>query len=106
MSPGHAHHVTECSEDDAIVCGKRQTVINSPHRQNANRATGTVNQFDVLGKDVFEAEAVNSVGVAAADFHEAVVPGGSSQATNLFCGLVDQVRVAKLVNKLHSSSSP
>ena len=61
-----------------------QAIIDSAHGQHANGAAGAMNQLNVLGQDVFQAEAIDRMRVAAADFHDAIVPGRIDQTTNLF----------------------
>ena len=53
-----------------------QAVVDAAHGKHAHGATGAVDQFDVFGQDVFEAEAIDGMRVAAADLHDAIVAGG------------------------------
>ena len=57
-----------------------------------------MDQFDVFGKDIFQAEAINGVSMSAADFHHAVMTIGARQAANLIGCLRDQFGFAELVN--------
>ena len=44
---GHAHHVTEGGEDHVGILRDGKAVVDSSHRQNADRAAGAVNQLNV-----------------------------------------------------------
>ena len=59
---------------DAVALGNREAVVDAPRRQHADRAAGAVNELDVFGQDVAQAVTVDRMGVAAADFHDAVMP--------------------------------
>ena len=52
-------------------------------------------------QQILQAEAVDRVGVAAAHFHEAIVPLRIGQPADLVGGPGDQFRFAKLVDKSH-----
>ena len=67
--------------------GNRQGVIDAPHGKHAHRAARPVNQFDICRQNIFQAEAINRVCVAAADFHQPVVALRVGQAANFFRGL-------------------
>jgi hypothetical protein len=101
---GNAHHVAEGSEEHVMILRNGQSIIDSAHGQNANRAARPVNQFDVVGKYVLQPEAVNGVCVAAANLHEPVVPIGIGEPAYLVGGLCDQFRFTKFVYKFHSGS--
>ena len=98
---GHAHHVAERGEDDVWPLRHGQAVVDAAHGQHADRAAGTVDQFDVGRQQILQAEAVDGVGVAAAHLHEAVVPAGVGQAADLLGGLGDQLGLAKLIDESH-----
>ena len=85
--------------------GDREPVIDSAHGQYADGTTWTVNQLDIRRKNVFQAKAINGVRMAAAHFHEAVMPAGVSEAANFFCGFLNQVRIAKLIDEFHDASA-
>ena len=68
-----------------------EAVVDASHGKDADRTAGAVNQFDIGGKDVFQAEAVDGVGVAAADFHDAVLARGVGEAANFFRGPGNQL---------------
>ena len=60
-----------------------------PIGKHANRAPGPVNQLDIGGQQIFQAEAVDGVRVAAAHFHEADNGGwGSARRRISSAGLV------------------
>ena len=60
-----------------------------------------MNQLDVFGKNIFQAETIDRMGVAAADFHHAVMASGAGQAANLFRRLRNQFGWAKLIYESH-----
>ena len=72
MSPNAVKITSGC-------CGDGQAIVDAAHGKHAHRAAGTVDQFDVGRQQILQAEAVDGVGVAAADFHDAVVPRGSAR---------------------------
>ncbi len=72
------------------LCGDRQTVVDAAHRQNADGAAGTVNQLNIGGKNVLQAEPIDRVRVPAANFHEAIVAIWIGEAANFFRGLLNQ----------------
>ena len=84
---GHAHHVAERGEDHVRFLGDGEAVVDAAHRQHAYRAAGTVDQLDVVGQQIFEAEAIDGVRVAAADFHEAVMARRIGEAADFVGGL-------------------
>ena len=65
-----------------------EAVVDAAHGEHADRAARTVDQFDVVGEQVLQAEAVDGVGVAAADLHEAVVPRRDRRGGGFRRGLV------------------
>src|SRR4029077_3483697 len=73
---GHAHHVPEGSEDDVRLLCQCHAIINSSHGQHAHGTTRAVNQFDVGGEQISQAEAIDGVSVPAAYLHEAVMSAG------------------------------
>lgn len=44
----HAHGVAEGAEDHSRAAGNLNAGVDAPHRQDAHRAAGTMNKFDVL----------------------------------------------------------
>jgi hypothetical protein len=82
LRAGNAHHVAKCGEDDIGFVRDGEAIVNSPHGKNADGAAGAVDQFDVFRKDIFQAEAVDGVGMSAADLHHAVVAFGAGEAAN------------------------
>ena len=82
-------------------CGDGEAVVDSAHGQHADRAAGTMNQFDVRRQQILQAEAIDGVGVAAAHFHEAVVALGIGQAADLLGGFRDHAGFAEFVDKFH-----
>src|ERR1035438_5002673 len=90
------HHVTKGGEDDIGLLGNGQTVINSSHGKHADRAAWAVNEFDVGGKKIFQAKAINGVSVPSAHFHDAVMAIGIGEAADLFRSPGDDLTIAKL----------
>ena len=82
-----------------------KAVVNSAHGQNANGAARAVNQLNILREKIFQAESINRVGVAAANFHDAVMTIGIGETANFFRGLGNYLGFAKLVDKFHDRSS-
>ncbi len=60
-----------------------------------------MNQFDILGENVLQAETIDGVRVTAANFHQSVMAVGVGEASNFFRRFGDQFRIAKLVNIFH-----
>ena len=100
----HAHHVAEGCEDHIGPRCDGETVVDAPHREDADRAARTVNQLDVVGKQVLESEAIDGVGVAAAHFHQAVVTAGIGEPPDLLRGLRNRFGVTKLIYESHGDS--
>ena len=55
-----------------------------PIGKNAHGTSGTMNEFEVIGKNILQSEAIDGMGVSAADFHDAVMAVGIGQAANFF----------------------
>ena len=79
-----------------------QAVVDASHGKHADRTAGTMDQFDIFRKNILQTEAIDGVRVAAADFHEAVVPIGAGQTADLLGRLRNQFGFAKLINKSHA----
>src|ERR1700685_68355 len=93
----HAHHVAESGEDYIWILRDRQPVIDSPHRQHANRTARPMNQLNIFRKNIFQSEAIDGVSMAAAHFHHAVV-AGSSESPNFLGRARNQFGLPKLIN--------
>lgn len=79
----HAHGVAEGAEDHSRAAGNLNAGVDAPHRQDAHRAAGTMNKFDVLRQQLVEPEFKNGMGMAAADLHDAQRSrGGMRQQTS------------------------
>src|SRR6185437_10972486 len=98
---GHAHHVAESREDYALVLRNGKPVVDPSHGKHAYRAAGAVNQLYIRRQQVFKAEAVDGVSVAAAHFHEPIMPARIVEPAYFLGRLADNLRVAKLVNESH-----
>src|SRR5271166_5619729 len=68
----HAHHVGIGAQRDAWPPGESDSVIDPPHREHADRATGTVDHAQIGRQQVLDAIARDRVGVAAAELHERI----------------------------------
>ena len=97
MSPNAVNMTSGC-------LARRQAVVDAPHRQHAHRAPGPMNQLDVRGQDVLEAESVDRVRVPAADLHQAIVPPRVGEAADLVGRPGDDIRVAEFVYVFHADS--
>ncbi len=83
LGSGHAHHVSKRGEDDVWVTRHGETIVYASHRKYAYRTTRTVNEFYIGRQQVFHAEPIDSVRVAATYFHEAIVTVGVRESTDL-----------------------
>ena len=104
VGAGNSHHVAESGENHIRIRRDSQRIVNAPHGKNANRTSGAVNQFDICRQNIFQTEAIDGVGVSAADFHKPVVPIRIGQPSNFVGGLGDQFRIAKFVHVFHFST--
>ena len=101
VGAGNAHHVAKGGENKIRSRREGQTIVDAAHRQHANRAARTVNQFDVGGKQILQAKTINCVGVAAAHFHDAIVAIGIGELANFFACFGDEFRSAKFIHEFH-----
>jgi hypothetical protein len=67
---GHAHRVSERSEDHAGHVGQGHAVVNAPHRQHTNGTARAVNQLDPIRQHRLDTVSKDGVGVASAYFHD------------------------------------
>ena len=100
LRAGHAHHVAERGEDHVRILRHRQPVVDAAHGQHAYRAARAVHQLDVRRQQILQAEAIDGVRVAAAHFHEPVVPVRIGEAADLLGGLRDHAGVAKFIDDI------
>jgi hypothetical protein len=63
-----------------------------------------MDELDIFRKDIFQAEAVNGMGMTATDFHDAVVAPRLGKAANFFSGLGDQLGIAEFIDVSHRAS--
>ena len=82
-------------------CAMDKAVVDAAHGQHAHRAAGAVDQLDILRENIFQAEAIDGMGVAAADFHDAVMTIGIGQTPDFFRSLGDDFGFAKFIDKFH-----
>ena len=99
LRAGHSHHVAEGSENDARFQRDRNRIVNSPKRNHAHRASGSVNHFDVRRQQIFDAVLEDRMGVPAADFHE--LQGARGHARDLIGELSGEVRLPVFVYEFH-----
>src|SRR5689334_12960641 len=97
----HPHHVSERSKDYIRISSHRESVVDSSHGEHADWTARPVHKLDVLGKEIFQAEAVYRMRVSSAHLHEAVVPGWIREAADLVGGLRDYAGLAKFIDKFH-----
>jgi hypothetical protein len=64
-----------------------------------------VDQLDIPGQNVLQAESINGVGMATAYFHHAVVALGAGKAPNLISRAGNQFWLSELVNVSHTDRS-
>ncbi len=76
VGPRHPHHVAEAGEDDVAVAGQGDAVVDTAHRDHADRTAGPVNELHVVREQLVDRVLVDRVGVAAADLHQLVVAVG------------------------------
>ena len=101
LRPGHAHHVAEAGEDDVVLGGHRDPVVDASHRDHADRAPGAVDQLDVLGEQVVDAVLVDRVRVPAAHLHQLVVTAWLDRLEDLPGERAPDLGVAELVHVAH-----
>src|SRR3984957_6579067 len=87
LSPGYTHHVAKGGEDNIRLLRDGKAIVDSSHGKHANWAAGAVDQLDVFREDIFQAEAIDRVGMSAADFHPAIVAFRAGETANFFCRL-------------------
>ena len=85
-------------------CGEGKPVIDPAHGKDADRAAGTVDEFDVGRKNILQTEPVDRVRVSAAHLHNTIMPAGIGEATDLLSSSGDYFRIAKFIHKSHSCS--
>ena len=100
-STRHAHHVAERGKDEIRLRGERQPIVDAAHRENANWASGAMNQFDIVRQQIFQSKSIDGVRVTAADFHDAVVPVAIGEAPDFFASLSDELGSAEFVDEFH-----
>ena len=101
LGTGHPHHVAERREDDAGLFGQPHRVVDAPHRDHADRAPGSVHQFDGLGQQMLDAVAVDGVRVTAAHLHELEMVAGREFGDRFDQGARGG-RVPEFVDELHA----
>src|SRR5580692_1880557 len=99
-----AHHVAESGEDNIWFLADGKAIVDSSHGKHADRAARTVDQFDVFRKYIFQPEAIDGMGMSAADFHHAVV-AFTGKAANFVCRLRNQFGFAELIDESHGDPS-
>ena len=95
----HAEHVAERAEDHLGPGGDFQRLVNQLDRRDADRAAGAVDERDLPGQQLVEAEFDDGMGLAAADFHER--PGPRGDAGDFVRVFVRGLGVAVFVEVFH-----
>src|SRR5262249_55470256 len=78
---------------------------NPTHWQHAHGTAGAMNQLDVGRQQIGKREAIDRVGVAAADLHDSVPASWVDQRAYLGRRLADERRIAELVHVFHELPS-
>ena len=109
LRAGHAHGVAEGREDHMLLLGNGDAIVDPPHRQDADRASRPVHQFDLLRQHALDAVAKDRVGVAAADFHDVEGPLGrnfhrSDQRLDFVHESAGLGAIAEFVEVFHAAS--
>ena len=105
LRPRDAQHVAKAGEDHALVTRDRDPVVDPAHRDHADRATRTVDEFDVRRQQVVDPVLVDRVGMAAADLHHLVVAAGVGLGEDLPGECAAELGVAVLVDVSHRTGS-
>ena len=100
-----AHHVAEAGEDDAVLVGDGDPVVDAAHGDHAHRAARPVDELDVGREQVVDAVLVDRVGVTAADLHQLVVAAGLHQREDLAGDGAAELGVTELVDEPHATPS-
>src|ERR1700731_2297528 len=66
----HPHRITEGCEDHARRLGKRDAIVDPPHWQHANWASGSMHEFNRIGQHSLDSELEDRMRVAAAHLPE------------------------------------
>lgn len=66
----HSHRVTEGCEGHARHLGKREAIVDPPHWQHANWASGSMHELNHIGPHSLDPELEDCMRVAAAHLHE------------------------------------
>src|SRR5579864_2046373 len=99
MRAGHPKHVAERAEDDVGAPRDGMRPIDHFERRDADRASGTVHEFDFFRQKIVEPVLNNRVGLAAANLHER--PGPCYSAPDFRDQLLSDSMVAVFVDVLH-----
>ena len=99
---GDAEHVAERAEDHLGPGGDLQRLVNQFERRDADRAAGTVDERDLAGQQLVEAEFDDGMRLAAADFHER--PGAGGDAGDFVRVFVRGLGVAVFVEVFHEAA--
>jgi hypothetical protein len=99
---GHPHHVAERREHHPRLAAEREAIVDAPHRQHADRTAGSVDQLDIGGENVLQAEAIDGVRVATAHLHDPIMAAGVRQPADLVACPGDDRRIPELVHESHS----
>ena len=96
---GHAQHVAERRENDVGPRGDIKRLVYDFERRHADRATGAVDECNLLGQQFINAELHDGVRLAAANLHD--VPGPRRDAVHFARNLLREFTVTVFVEKFH-----
>ena len=102
---GHAQGVAIAGQDHAGALGEFDGHVDAADGQDAHRAAGAVDHLDLRGQQVEHAVARQGMGVASAEFHEAVGAAGLDRIGELLRQMACQRGVAELADVFHAPPS-
>ena len=96
---GDAEHVAVGDQDHAGHGGDGDGLVDDFERRDADRAAGSVNQFELRRQQLVDAVAHERVGLAAADFHQD--PGARDGGGDFGNKGAGELGIAILVDEFH-----
>ena len=88
-----------------MLFGEFERIIDAADGQDADRTAGAMHIADVSGQQVLDAIAEDGVGMAAAKFHDGVMPGCARLASDGVREPLRQLAVAKFIDIFHGAAS-
>ena len=101
----HAYDIRVGAQGNPGAHGELDGVIDAAGGQHTDGAARAVHQLHIGGKQIFEAVTRNGVGVAAAEFHELVVPARFGVMGDFGGDIPRQAAVAVFVHMFHGRAS-